>query len=60
MAQLGSGALLGMLELRGVYRVVSVHLDDEPAFGMPWGGSLFLDADLPFGLRSAPNIFGCC
>ena len=57
VVKLGSGALLAKLDLRNAYRVVPVHPDDQPLLGMRWGGSLFLDAALPFGLRSAPKIF---
>ena len=39
------------------YRIVPVHPEDRPLLGMVWEGALFVDAALPFGLRSTPKIF---
>ena len=55
--QLGPGAQLAKLDLREAYRVVPVHPEDCPRLGMQWKGAIYLDATLPFGLRSAPKIF---
>ncbi len=54
---LGPGALMAKVDLRGAYRVVPVHPEDRPRLGMKWKDSIFLDAALPFGLHSAPKIF---
>ena len=55
--RLGPGTLLAKLDLREAYRVVPVHPEDRPRLGMQWKGTIYLDAALPFGLRSAPKIF---
>ena len=34
-----------------------MHPEDRPLLGMVWEGALFVDAALPFGLRSTPKIF---
>ena len=54
---LGRGVLLARLDLREAYRIVPVHPEDRPRLGMQWKGATYLDAALPFGLRSAPKIF---
>ena len=54
---LGEGALMAKLDLRDAYRVVPVHPHDRPLLGMQWREGVFIDATLPFGLRSAPKIF---
>ena len=52
-----SGALLAKLDVQSAYRNVPVHPEDQPLLGMEWRGDVFVDAALPFGLRSAPKIF---
>ena len=37
--------------------MVPVHPEDRPLLGMIWDDTLYVDASLPFGLRSAPKIF---
>jgi len=44
-------------DLKAAYRHIPVHPDDRRLLGMEWKGGLYLDATLPFGLRSAPVIF---
>lgn len=41
----------------GVHRNVPVHPEDRLLLGMKWEEDIFVDAALPFGLRSAPLIF---
>ena len=53
----GKGALLGKLDIQSAFRIVPVHPDDRHLLGMLWEDQLFIDATLPFGLRSAPKIF---
>ena len=53
----GRGTLLAKLDLESAYRVVPVHPEDRPLLGMEWKDQLYVDAALPFGLRSAPKIF---
>ena len=57
ITRLGRGCLLAKTDLKSAYRIVPVHPDDRPLLGMNWDESLYLDAALPFGLRSAPKIF---
>ena len=54
---LGVGCLLAKLDLHAAYRQVSAHPEDRPFLAVRWQDELFLDAALPFGLRSAPKIF---
>ena len=54
---LGAGCLLAKLDLHAAYRQVPVHPEDRPFLAVRWQDELFLDAALPFGLRSAPKIF---
>ncbi len=54
---LGTGALMAKLDLKDAYRVVPVHPHDRPLLGMQWKEGVFIDATLPFGLRSAPKLF---
>ena len=57
VVQLGKGALMAKFDLKAAYRNVPVHPDDRWLLGMVWEDQLFVDATLPFGLRSAPMIF---
>ena len=57
IARLGRGAILAKLDIQRAYRNVPVHPEDRPLLGMEWEGQVFVDAVLPFGLRSAPKIF---
>ena len=52
----GRGTQLAKVDIRSAYRNVPVHPDDHWLSGMIWRESLFVDAALPFGLRSAPKI----
>ena len=53
----GSGALLAKVDIKIAYKIVPVHPEDRSLLGMRWEGALYVDAALPFGLRSAPKIF---
>ena len=55
--QRGRGTLLAKMDIRQAYRNVPIHPSDRPFLGMQWQGATFVDAALPFGLRSAPLIF---
>ena len=48
---------MAKVDIRQAYRAVPVHPADRDLLGMVWHGKLFVDAVLPFGLRSAPKIF---
>ena len=55
--QLGKGAQLVKLDLKSAYRVIPVHPHDQHLLAISWGGGIYVDRALPFGLRSAPKIF---
>lgn len=57
MLKKGKGALLAKLDVQAAYRQIPVHPDDRWLLGTRWENGVFLDATLPFGLRSAPKIF---
>ena len=57
VAALGKGALLAKMDLHSAYRKVPVHQADQPLLGIRWGGKIYKDCALPFGLRSAPKLF---
>ena len=53
----GRGALMGKLDLCLAYRRVPVHPWDYHLLAMEWQGVVYYDRALPFGLRSAPELF---
>jgi len=55
--RLSPGALLAKVNIKLAYRLVPVHPDNRPLLGVMWKGVYYIDAILPFGLRSAPKIF---
>ena len=55
--QLGKGALMAKIDLQNAYRILPIHPDDRKLLGVRWNGRVYVDAALPFGLRSAPKIF---
>ena len=57
VSRLGAGSLLAKVDIQKAYRNIPVHPRDRLLLGMTWEGGLFIDATLPFGLRSAPKIF---
>ena len=57
VAELGTAALLAKVDIESAYRLIPVHPQDRPLQAVRWGGQVFIDPMLPFGLRSAPKIF---
>ena len=55
--ELGPGTQLAKIDIKSAYRIIPVHPDDRPLLGMLWEDQLYVDAALPFGLRSAPKLF---
>jgi hypothetical protein len=55
--ELGVGAKMAKFDVQSAYRLVPVHPEDRYLLGMSWKGQVYVDAALPFGLRSAPKIF---
>ena len=54
---LGRGSLMAKLDIKQAYRNVPVYPQDRCLLGMSWGGKIYADKTLPFGLRSAPLLF---
>lgn len=54
---LGKGALIAKTDIKSAYSLVPVHPNDRKWLGMEWDGKIYIDGMLPFGLRSAPQIF---
>ena len=57
LREIGQGTEMAKLDVKSAYRNVPVHPDDRHFLGMSWKGKVFIDAALPFGLRSALKIF---
>ena len=57
VARSGKGTYLAKMDVSEAYRIVPVHPDDKHLLGINWQGQVYIDATLPFGLRSAPLIF---
>ena len=55
--KLGPGTFLAKLDIKSAYHIIPVHPADHHLLGLAWEGKLYVDATLPFGLRSAPKIF---
>ena len=54
---LGRRTQLAKVDIKSAYRIIPVHPEDRLLLGMQWENKLYIDAALPFGLRSAPKIF---
>lgn len=57
ITEAGRGARLAKIAVKSAYRTIPVHPEDRALLGMRWEDNLFVDAALPFSLRSAPKIF---
>ena len=57
IAWLGKGAVIAKFDLESAYRMVPVHPVDRLLLGMKWECATYVEGALPFGLRSAPNLF---
>jgi len=55
--ELGKGSLIAKIDIKSAYRLIPVSPADRHYLGMLWNGNVYVDAKLPFGLRSAPKIF---
>ena len=54
---LGKGTRLVKVDLKHAYLQIPVHPHDHHLLGIMWKHEVYVDRALPFGLRSAPNIF---
>ena len=55
--ELGPGTQMAKIDIKSAFRIIPVHPDDRPLLGMLWEDQVYIDAALPFGLRSAPKLF---
>ena len=55
--QLGQGTLLAKIDVKSAFRLLPVHPADRHLLAMRWDHNIYIDACLPFGLRSAPKLF---
>ena len=46
------------LDIKSAFRNIPVHPSDWELLDMKWQGLYYFDTVLPFGLRSAPYLFG--
>lgn len=54
---LGKGTVLSKFDLKNAYRLLPIRESDRHLLGLKWNRFYFVDLALPFGLRSAPQIF---
>jgi len=54
---LGKGTLLAKIDIKSAFRLLPVHPSDRHLLVMEWDRKFYVDACLPFGLRSAPKLF---
>ena len=48
---------MAKFDVRCAYRLLPVHVEDRHFLGMRWRDKFYVDLALPFGIRSAPQIF---
>ena len=54
---LGPGTLLAKIDIKSAFHLIPVHPADRHLLAMTWRDAIYIDACLPFGLRSAPKLF---
>ena len=57
VVDLGIGAKMAKFDVQSAYWLVPVHPEDRYLLGVSWNRQIYMDAALPFGLRSTPKIF---
>ena len=55
--QLGPGTEMAKIDIASAFRLIPVHPDDRYLLGMKWNDHVYIDRQLPVGLRSAPLLF---
>ena len=55
--KIGRGALLAKVDIKSAFRLLPVHPSDWHLIAMKWNHQIYIDACLPFGLRSVPKLF---
>ena len=56
IARLGPGTQMAKLDIESAHWMIPVHPQDQPLLGVRWKGEVYVDAAIPFSLRSAQNI----
>ena len=54
---LGKRSLIAKIDIKAAHRLIPVAPKDRLYLGMKWEDKVYIDAMLPFGLRSAPKNF---
>eukprot|EP00731_Ephydatia_muelleri_P007891 Em0004g229a len=57
LSRFSKGARMAKVDLKSAFRMVPIQASEWDLLGMYWRGQYYIDTCLPFGLRSAPNIF---
>ena len=57
ISKYGPGTLMTKFDVESAHRKLAIHLNDRYLLGVKWRYMYFVDLALPFGLRSAPDIF---
>ena len=55
--QLCQGTEMAKIDIASAFRLIPVHPDGRYLLGMKWNDQVYIDRQLPFGLRSAPLLF---
>ena len=53
----GPGTHLAKIDIKSAFMLLPVHVPDRYLLGVEWKWAVIADTCLPFGLRSAPNLF---
>ena len=54
---LGRGTVLAKIDIKSAFRLLPVHPADRHLLAMKWNTQVYIDACLPYGLRSSPKLF---
>ena len=55
--ELSKYSLNAKIDIKSAYRLIPICPHDRKWLGIQWQDQIYVDGMLPFGLRSAPNIF---
>ncbi|XP_075935401.1 uncharacterized protein LOC142935139 [Anarhichas minor] len=55
----GPGAWLSKADITSAFKVLPIHPDYWPLFGVLWKGAYYFSVHLTFGCKSSPKIFDC-
>ena len=54
IASEGRGSFMVKADIKEAYRMLPIHPEDQPLFGVSLENSIYIDKALPLGLRSVP------